>query len=120
MDDKLAKEIFDIKPEWFRDRCSISVGDGWFNILRILVGHLKDVVKDQKFSITTIKEKFGGLRFYVSAVEGEREFDKVNCLIMFAESMSFVTCEYCGRPGKPRSGSWVKTLCDDCLEKKRP
>lgn len=55
-----------------------------------------------------IKEKFGTMRVYMSGC------DKVMAqLTHFAESMSDTTCEDCGNIGKLRSGSWVKTLCDE-------
>ncbi len=58
-------------------------------------------------TITQVKEKFGGLRFYVSSAT-----DEVHNYIDFAESMSFRVCEMCGAPGEPRSDGWTKTLCD--------
>ena len=54
-----------------------------------------------------VKEKFGGLRFYVQAAT-----DKHYNYISFAESMSYRTCEQCGAPGKRYSMGWHKTLCD--------
>ena len=54
-----------------------------------------------------IKEKFGGLRFYVQAAT-----DKHYQYISFAESMSYRTCEQCGAPGKTYTDGWHKTLCD--------
>ena len=54
-----------------------------------------------------IKEKFGGLRFYVQAAT-----DKHYNYISFAESMSYRTCEECGAPGKTYTDGWHKTLCD--------
>jgi hypothetical protein len=54
-----------------------------------------------------IKEKFGGLRFYVHAAS-----DKQWGYISFAESMSYRTCEECGAPGKTYTDGWHKTLCD--------
>jgi hypothetical protein len=54
-----------------------------------------------------IKEKFGGLRFYVNGAT-----DKHWSYISFAESMSYSTCEECGAPGKRYTDGWHKTLCD--------
>jgi hypothetical protein len=54
-----------------------------------------------------IKEKFGGLRFYVQAAT-----DKHYSYISFAESMSYRTCESCGAPGKTYTDGWHTTLCD--------
>jgi hypothetical protein len=54
-----------------------------------------------------VKEKFGGLRFYVQAAT-----DKHYSYISFAESMSYRTCEECGSPGKTYTDGWHRTLCD--------
>jgi hypothetical protein len=54
-----------------------------------------------------VKEKFGGLRFYVQAAT-----DKHYNYISFAESMSYRTCEECGAPGKRYTDGWHRTLCD--------
>ena len=54
-----------------------------------------------------VKEKFGGLRFYVQAAT-----DKHYNYISFAESMSYRTCEECGAPGKTYTDGWHRTLCD--------
>jgi hypothetical protein len=54
-----------------------------------------------------VKEKFGGLRFYVQAAT-----DKHYSYISFAESMSYRTCEECGAPGKTYTDGWHTTLCE--------
>ena len=54
-----------------------------------------------------VKEKFGGLRFYVQAAT-----DKHYHYISFAESMSYRTCESCGAQGKTYTDGWHRTLCD--------
>jgi hypothetical protein len=54
-----------------------------------------------------VKEKFGGLRFYVQAAT-----DKHYNFISFAENMSYRTCEDCGAPGKTYTDGWHTTLCD--------
>ena len=54
-----------------------------------------------------IKEKFGGLRFYVDRAT-EQHYD----FISVAESMSYHTCEECGAPGQRYTDGWHQTLCD--------
>lgn len=54
-----------------------------------------------------VKEKFGGLRFYVQAAT-EKHYN----YITFAESMSYRTCEVCGAPGKRYTDGWHQTLCE--------
>ena len=54
-----------------------------------------------------VKEKFGGLRFYVHGA-----YNKHWDYISFAESMSYRTCEQCGAVGKTYTDGWHRTLCD--------
>jgi len=61
---------------------------------------------------TQIKEKYGTLRVYYN---GGDEF--CQGVIDMAESMSSVTCEDCGVPGKVRDRGWIRTYCDDCEHK---
>ena len=58
---------------------------------------------------TQVKEKYGGLCFYVNNYN-----DVIDAYISFAESMSYCVCEKCGKSGKPNDGGWIITLCDDC------
>lgn len=69
------------------------------------VGHAQGFTPE----VMQVKEKFGGLRFYT-----DYSNDYLNGMIHMAECISYKTCEQCGKPGKPRSGGWVLTLCDDC------
>ena len=55
---------------------------------------------------TQIKEKFGGLRFYVDKAS-DNHYDYIS----FAETMSYCTCETCGAPGETYTDGWHKTLC---------
>lgn len=55
-----------------------------------------------------VKEKFGGLRFYVDGAS-----ERHQTLIQFAENMSYTICETCGKPGKPTTGGWITTLCKE-------
>jgi hypothetical protein len=146
-------------PLVFRDRHAnmqvtamcwgISVGDGWYNIIDVLCGHMcseyysaksryefiKDRAGEKMYGNASgdiitqgeidlrkeemdkeaakvpvafqVKEKFGGLRFYVNGAT-----DKHWNYISFAESMSYRTCEECGAPGKLYTDGWHRTLCD--------
>lgn len=81
------------------------VGAGWLPLVEELIVELKGLGWDG--DLGQIKEKFGGLRFYVGAAS-----DEMHDLITQAELKSFRTCEQCGAPGELRTGGWVKTLCD--------
>ena len=95
-----------------------AVGDGWFKILFELVAGIK--VNDQKkgdwiTKVTQIKEKFGGLRFYVTGTS-----DKNWALIRNAEQKSYGVCEESGSEvevGTWNDG-WVRTMCRELAYEK--
>jgi hypothetical protein len=97
--------------------CPLGIGDGWYYLLDTLCRHLQWLTdkKDMpQVTATQIKEKFGGLRFYIGGAS-----DIQHELISFTESLSYHICEQCGNPGEKRMGGWIKVLCDVCLEKGR-
>jgi hypothetical protein len=61
-----------------------------------------------QFEILQVKEKFGGLRIYVSGAN-----DAVRQRLEAAKMESTRTCEVRRQPGALREGSWTKTLCDE-------
>jgi len=91
-------------------------GDGWFNILDQLMGNIQHHIdwKNKKEEVVAqvtldqVKEKFGTLRFYYTGGD-----DYIDGMVTMAESMSGVTCEECGNPGKRIGGGWVRTLCEE-------
>jgi len=56
---------------------------------------------------TQVKEKFGTLRFYYYGGD-----DYCRGVESLADSMSAVTCEVCGSPGKLLTQGWHRTLCE--------
>jgi len=69
---------------------------------------LKDVPTEcPQVTLDQVKEKFGTLRFYYTGGD-----NYVDGMVTLAESMSGVTCEVCGNPGKSIGGGWIKTLCE--------
>ena len=83
--------------------------DGWFQLIWDLCEKLKASGFDKR--VQQVKEKFGGLRFYVESATNE-QWD----IIRDAEILSYQTCEYCGEEGEIRNTSWMRTLCDKCFE----
>jgi hypothetical protein len=88
-------------------------GEGWFKLIDQLSADI--TLLDEKDGTTTIavqvKEKYGGLRFYI-----EGGSDAVMDAIDEAGLLSEKTCERCGEPGTMRNEGWVYTLCDKCWE----
>ena len=95
-------------PKLFKNcYCGFDTGIGWENLL---IEAFEELNKLDTINIVQIKEKFGTLRLYV----GGSNYDQVDKIVDEAERKSAITCEYCGKPGKLRQTSWLKTLCDDC------
>lgn len=91
-------------------------GDGWFELIKKLCEKLKALdLKD--FKVLQVKEKFGGLRFYVNGIELNKA-DEAYRLIDEAEAKSLTVCEECSKPGKPNEMGWINTLCDSCRKTK--
>ena len=63
--------------------------------------------KAKQVIVSQVKEKFGGLRFYIDYGD-----DTIYGMIRMAESMSYRTCEVCGNPGEPNSEGWISTRCE--------
>jgi len=81
------------------------VGEGWRPMVLKLYDDLVELGWNRQ--LYQVKEKWGGLRFYIGAATGAAH-DRIEQ----AEEESYKTCEECGAPGRVRSTGWVKTLCD--------
>lgn len=85
-----------------------SVAEGWIPIIDRLATDLIALGWDR--DLHQVKEKFGGLRFYIGASSQEMEER-----ISMAEDESYKTCENCGDFGeKSAVGYWLLTLCKTC------
>lgn len=122
MNDELSKKLFEAYPNLYGDRnkphtqtliCyGFECGDGWYEPINKLSAKLEAIVKDKpNVRASQVKEKYGGLRFYMTEFSAE-----IEKLITEAEDECSVTCETCGKPGELHtSGGWLQTLCDACV-----
>jgi len=87
-----------------REEAKESIGKGWAT----LIDNIYDNLREETY-VMQVKEKFGGLRFYVGGATPE-EFDVIDK----AEEDSYTICEECGKPGILREDlGWILTLCDE-------
>jgi len=93
-----------------KDYAKASVGAGGHDLVEQLVDSLFEVGWDG--TLLYVKEKFGGLRFYIGCGT-----DEVFEIIEDAEDKSITICEECGKPGSLRNDGWLVTRCDDCYKK---
>jgi hypothetical protein len=89
--------------------------DGWSDLIDGLSQALTPLILEQpedereQFRAFQVKEKFGGLRFYLRGDATDAMAD----LIEHAERASWSICEVCGAPGRRRGRSWIVTRCDE-------
>jgi len=119
MDQKIEAKLVEKYPNLYskyggdiRDTCmgwGMSCGNGWFKLLDELSAKLEslNVIASQ------VKEKFGGLRFYIESCSDEI-YNKADNYITEAENKSYEVCEICGKEGELRHGGWLQTTCDTC------
>ena len=85
---------------------------GWYPLIKNLIDELINLGWDKQ--VTQVKEKFGGLRFYINGGS-----DEIYNKITEAEKLSHETCELCGKKGELRTKiRWFTTLCDEHYEQK--
>ena len=120
---ELEQRLVERWPTWFNTEGDIREtamargfehDDGWFDILWRLCQDLEPMVAieeagGQKFEVLQVKEKFGGLRFYVNCRGNEAMSQRIG----IAADESFRTCEVCGQSGTLRENRSIKTLCDE-------
>lgn len=86
-------------------------GPGWKQLILDCDKEMSEI--DPDYTILQIKEKFGGLRYYV---EGHQDLFEIERKY---EELSYSTCEKCGSTehvlvGTNNNSYWVKSLCNDC------
>jgi len=100
-----------------------SCGDGWYWLIDKLCSQLQwntdhnnQNGKYPQIVATQVKEKFGGLRFYVEGAS-----DVQHAIISWAESLSYDICESCGTTKDvSQTEGWVFTECPNCrLEREK-
>ena len=99
--------------------------DGWEQIIRDLSQQLEFLNERTPVWVEAIqvKEKYGTLAFYITIDAGQEQdvrwwADIVWALTDAAEMRSAFVCEECGGYGERRDGGWIRTLCDDCWERR--
>jgi hypothetical protein len=110
--DAYLESIGGLENGYYPDRPKITSSNffecfsGWHPLIQKLIEDLVELGWNKQ--VCQVKEKFGGLRFYIN--EGS---DEIYNRIHQAESESYTTCEKCGTLGELRKDiGWMFTLCD--------
>lgn len=83
-----------------------QVPKGWHGIVDRLEADLLALGWDGK--VDQVKEKFGGLRFYISNGTSAM-YERIEQ----AEIASQGTCQVCGAAGRTVDNGWLATLCEE-------
>ena len=110
-------EILNKYPKTFASLKYFECDKGWYSIIDRVANFIEeynnkiDNVEDHVVA-TQVKQKFGGLRFYISYITNasEQDIQAIYDVINQAEKDSFTMCEVCGKPAKATRWS---TLCDE-------
>jgi len=92
---------------------------GWFKAFgyEMLEEIRDDCIKNNflyDLRIVEIKEKYGGLRFYIGPIPKDSKLFEI---INKYEEMSYHYCMLCGHPAKTSgNGHWIETLCSKCQQ----
>lgn len=138
---RLYRDLRRDKPQQPIGR-GFECGDGWFQLIFDLSTNIEkvasklgiDPASDDWPEALQVKEKFGGLRYYIRTAEpDELEVEKagemisvrpisgnveIQSLCRDAEKNSLTICEDCGALGTFRRRGWVRVTCDSCEEKR--
>lgn len=124
------KEFAERWPAWFDFEGDLTktlmpngfagVGEGWRQLLwdlcvelephvEAINNHLAAQEPPSSFEVRQVKEKFGGLRFYV-----RHHSDGIDGCIHKAQERALKTCVDCGQPGTLRTEGWWRVTCAVC------
>ena len=113
------ESIGGLENGFFTDRPPITncgffdVDSGWYPLIKDLIDDLIKLGWDKQ--VCQVKEKFGGLRFYINSGSNE-----IFARITFAENKSHEICETCGEKGEMRTDlGWYRTLCNKHYEERK-
>lgn len=127
MDRELEEKLMNKYPKIFiqkdlspQETCmcwGITCSNGWYGLIDKLCNKIQKHVNKNKLEqveAMQVKEKFGGLRFYINHATEE-----ICKFIYEAENESLKTCEWCGskKDVKQTRNGYIQTLCGVCREK---
>ena len=111
---KITEEeiLAELRPYWVKGNHLWLPEQGWWDL--VIETHRAIVAIAPDYEISQIKEKFGGLRYYIDGVDyGSEVGPVVRKIIEGAELDSMTLCTRCGRQGKLwNKRYWTYTLCN--------
>jgi len=118
----LAKKLYDRYRRIFKKQIHIDHHPGWYPIIEYLTHDLYELsleYSEGSINVECVRDKMGGLRYYVEYHLPDEEIMEIEKLIRKYEKQSLKTCEECGESGSMCSPKifWFVTLCAKCRER---
>lgn len=124
--DNFLRELKDKYPLLYKQRLWVEFSYGWYDLIRNLSFEIYELYNKwgSKYNeypyVIQMKEKFGGLRYYMTFGELEEEdYNQLREVVEKYERLSYNVCEICSEPGKNgtlEDDGWYITLCEACKE----
>lgn len=109
---KIFNQNYKYKINWY------SIPNTWIELVDNLCETIQQYIDHNdvhQVECTTLKEKFGSLRFYYTGGD-----DYVSGMVWFAENLSIKLCIECKSTKNVQStDGWISYLCEDCYNKKQ-
>ena len=119
----MSQKIYSDEREPF-PMFGIETGEGWkpiaMKVINAIIEYNDNSPEDSVIYIDQVKEKFAGLRIYVTYDNVPKEtIDRIDNLIKEAEKEAAHTCEECGAKENigMRVNGWYTVMCEDCAKK---
>lgn len=112
-------KIIEKYPKTFRVLGYFECNEGWKELIDEVSAKIEAVnnkyPESSYINAVQVKQKFGGLRYYVSIEEiDSHDVDYIYGIIEQAEKRSISICEFCGAPAKvSKWGYNIETACDE-------
>lgn len=110
----------------FSEPIWVECNEGWYSTIDQLSKEISSVAlkypsKDgeRRVHVVQIKEKFGGLRYYINYHDmNDDDIQHIEFIVRNSEMKTFTICEDCGGDGSVVSPKryWMRTLCKKCTE----
>lgn len=90
-------------------------GPGWYPLIKDALTRIEALGTAHQ-EVLQVKEKFGGLRIYLSIHN-----DETDAIITAAEQEAHMTCEDCGSKENVKlcGKGWLRTQCNACEENRQ-
>lgn len=119
--DDFYKDLCTKYGKIFYDKPHIECPEGWYEIVTELTEELYNASKEfveGSVKVSYIKEKFGGLRYYIDYDLPDEQVFELEQIVRKWEKFSYKICIICGTEEgvKPVKKHWESPICYKCLE----